>query len=61
MSIQRIQVRGPAYSIHSQLPSIYGGRLLQPQPEDATCRGDSYPLNMKCLGKMFTDSWQGQA
>jgi hypothetical protein len=29
-----------AYSIYSQLPSRCGGRLLQPQPEDAPCRGD---------------------
>jgi hypothetical protein len=31
------------YSIYSQLPSISGGRLLYPQPEDAPCRGDSGP------------------
>jgi hypothetical protein len=29
-----------AYSIYSQLPSISGGRLLHPQPEDAPRRGD---------------------
>jgi hypothetical protein len=32
-----------AYSISSQLPSIAGGRLLHPQPEDALCRGDKGP------------------
>jgi hypothetical protein len=32
-----------AYSIYSQLPSIYGGRLLYPQAEDAPCRGKSGP------------------
>jgi hypothetical protein len=25
---------------YSQLPSIFGGRLLCPLPEDAPCRGD---------------------
>jgi hypothetical protein len=29
-----------AFSIYSQPPSISGGRLLHPQPEDAPCRGD---------------------
>jgi hypothetical protein len=33
-----------AYSIYSQLPSIYGGRLLQPEPEDAPCRVDGTRL-----------------
>jgi hypothetical protein len=32
-----------AYSIYSQLPSIPGVRLLQPQREDAPCRGDKGP------------------
>jgi hypothetical protein len=32
-----------AYSIYSQLPSITGGRLLYPQPEDVPCRGDKGP------------------
>jgi hypothetical protein len=32
-----------AYSIYSQLPTIPGGRLLHPQPEDAPCRGDKGP------------------
>jgi len=36
-----------AYSIYSQLPSISGGRPLHPQPEDALCRGDRDPHNMK--------------
>jgi hypothetical protein len=36
-----------AYSIYSQLPSVSGGRLLYPQPENAPCRGDGRdpPLN----------------
>jgi hypothetical protein len=29
-----------AYSIYLQLPSIPGGRLLHPQPEDAPCHSD---------------------
>jgi hypothetical protein len=29
-----------ADSIYSQLPSTSGGRLLHPQPEGATCRGE---------------------
>jgi hypothetical protein len=33
-----------AYSIYSQLPSITGGRLLYPQPEDAQCSGDKGTL-----------------
>jgi hypothetical protein len=32
-----------AYLIHSQLPSIIGGRLFHPQPEDTPCRGDKRP------------------
>jgi hypothetical protein len=32
-----------AYSVYSQPPSIYGGRLLHPQPEDAPCHGDKGP------------------
>jgi hypothetical protein len=32
--------------IYSQLPSISGGRLLHPQPEDSPCYGDRHPLNM---------------
>jgi hypothetical protein len=28
------------YSLHSQLPSISGGRLLHPQSEDVACRRD---------------------
>ncbi|XP_069668946.1 dynein axonemal heavy chain 6 isoform X3 [Periplaneta americana] len=35
-----------AYSIYSQLPSISGGRLLDPQPEDSPCRGDRDPQYM---------------
>jgi hypothetical protein len=34
---------------YSQLPSISGGRLLHPQPEDAPCHGDRDPLNMVLL------------
>jgi hypothetical protein len=34
-----------AYSIYLQLPSISGGRLLHPQPEDAPCRGDKGPTH----------------
>jgi hypothetical protein len=37
-----------ACSIHSQLPSTSGGRLLHPQPEDAPCRGDMDTFNMVC-------------
>jgi len=36
-----------ACSTHLQLPSTYGGRLLQPKPENTPCRGDMDPLNMK--------------
>jgi hypothetical protein len=32
-----------AFSIYSQLLSIFGGRLLHPQPEDAPCRRDRGP------------------
>jgi len=34
------------FSIYSQLPSISGGRLLHPQPEDAPCRGDRDSYDM---------------
>jgi hypothetical protein len=33
-----------AYSIYSQLPSISGGRFIHPQPQDAPCRGDEWPI-----------------
>jgi hypothetical protein len=33
-----------AYSIHSQLPFISGGRRLYPQPEEAPCPGDTGPF-----------------
>ncbi|KAJ4445991.1 hypothetical protein ANN_12677 [Periplaneta americana] len=36
-----------AYSIYSQLSSISGGRLLNPEPEDAPCRGDRDPKYME--------------
>ena len=32
------------YFIHSQELSISGGRLLHPQPHDASCRGEKHPL-----------------
>jgi len=40
-----------AYSIHSQLPSIPGGRLLHPQPEDASCRCETDPYNTNSMVK----------
>jgi hypothetical protein len=36
--------------IYSQLPSISGGYLLHPQPNDAPCPGDRDPHNM---GKLY--------
>jgi hypothetical protein len=36
-----------AYSIHSQLPYIPGGTLLQPLSEDAPCHGDSDQIIME--------------
>jgi hypothetical protein len=35
-----------AYSMHSQLPFISGGRLLHPQTQDAPCRGDKGPTSL---------------
>jgi len=35
-----------AYSTHSQLPSVSGGRPLHLQPDDPPCRGDRDPQNM---------------
>jgi hypothetical protein len=35
-----------AYSIYSQPPSISGGRLHHPQPEDPPCRRDRGPHNV---------------
>jgi hypothetical protein len=32
-----------SYSTFLQQPSIYGGRLFRPEPEDAPCRGDRGP------------------
>jgi hypothetical protein len=37
-----------AYSIYSQLPSISGGLLLHPQPEDVPCHGDKGMLAIIC-------------
>jgi hypothetical protein len=37
-------VSATAYSLYSELPSIFEGRLLQPQPEVAPCRGDREPI-----------------
>jgi len=36
-----------AYSIHSQLPSISGGRLIHPQPLDTLPHSDRYPRNVE--------------
>jgi len=35
-----------SYLMYSQLPSILGGRHLEPQPEEASCRCDKDPHNM---------------
>jgi hypothetical protein len=35
-----------AHALYSQLPSISGGRILHPQPEDAPYCGDRAPRNM---------------
>jgi hypothetical protein len=42
-----------AYSMYSQLPSVYEGRLLHSQPEDAPRRGDSDPFNMETATGSF--------
>jgi len=34
-----------AYSMYSQLPYMFGGSLLHPQPHDAPCHGDRDPHN----------------
>jgi hypothetical protein len=39
MKAHLYQVPTTAYSTYSQLSFIFGGRLLHPQPEDATSRG----------------------
>jgi hypothetical protein len=39
--ITSCQLSATAYAIHSQLPSIDGGRLLHPQHENSPCRGPS--------------------
>jgi hypothetical protein len=36
-----------ASSINSQLPSVYGGRLLHSQPKDAPCRGHADPHDFR--------------
>jgi hypothetical protein len=43
-----------AYSIYSQLPSIPGGRLLHPQPKDASCNGDKGPIQQGINTNIFT-------
>jgi hypothetical protein len=42
------QLSVTAYSIYSQLPSISGGLLLHPQPEDIHCHGDKGPTWHGC-------------
>jgi hypothetical protein len=34
----------PVSSVYTQLPSIFGGHLFHPQPEDAPCRVDGTHL-----------------
>jgi len=34
-----------AYSVYSQLPSLSGGCLCHPHPEDVLCHGDRDPLS----------------
>ncbi|KAJ4442174.1 hypothetical protein ANN_12040 [Periplaneta americana] len=41
------QLSTTAYSIYSQLPSISGGRLLYPQPEDVPYHGDRDPQSIR--------------
>jgi hypothetical protein len=38
-----------AYYTYSQLPSISGGFVLHPQPEDMPCHGDTDPHNMEFI------------
>jgi len=42
-----------AYSIHSQLSSIYAGRLIHPQHDNASCRDDRDPFIMVRLQNFF--------
>jgi hypothetical protein len=53
--ITRCRLSVTAYSIYSQLPSIPGGRLLHPQPEDAPCRGDKGPTQSEILAASFNN------
>jgi hypothetical protein len=48
------QLSATVYSIYSQLPSISGGCLLHPQPEDVPCRGDKGPWLQTGYG---LDNW----
>jgi hypothetical protein len=41
------------YSTRSQLPSVSGGRLLQPQPEDAAYRGDKGPTSHSVYRSLY--------
>ncbi|KAJ4442179.1 hypothetical protein ANN_12045 [Periplaneta americana] len=42
------------HQVEFELPSIPGGRLLYPQPEDAPCRGDRDPQYMGAMGEAHT-------
>jgi hypothetical protein len=42
-----------AYSVYLQLPSISGGHLLYPQPEDAPCRGENGPTERVNVSKIW--------
>jgi len=48
-----------AYSKYSQIPSIFGVRLLLPQTEDAACRGDRDPQNMALISGLCFSSHVG--
>jgi hypothetical protein len=49
-----------AYSVYSQLPSIFGGLLLS-QPEDMLCHGDRGPIYLPNIIGMLKSrmNWEG--
>jgi hypothetical protein len=55
----QLYLTATAYSKYSQIPSIFGVRLLLPQTEDAACRGDRDPQNMALISGLCFSSHVG--
>lgn len=52
------QLSVTTYSIYLQVPSIFGGHFLHPQPENTLCCGDRNPLFMAILQSKWKIQWK---